>query len=255
MTRTQTRTETTAGERLVCALSALLLASLAGCALAPAGSGDTGLRLRVEQPVPFPAGSAHATFQRGRVVRQASLFEPYCQLEVNTVAQRRRTLGPGRYRVTRITSRVLRDPVTRIPLLRPALDCHDGIFQESIWRLAPDDDPGAYGEIRHLRCIAPYYNCTFGPPLALDQVQQVVGPYLAVVRLATAAAADSAQSCAARAVATDPPSKPISRCLDSARDHSESACWCRPDSRRGVPRRRLLRAAARRRARRARSRG
>lgn len=192
MTRTRTRTETGAGARLFSALPLLLVTGLAGCGLAPTGSGDVGLRLRVERPVPFPTGSAHATFQHGRVVRQASLFEPYCQLEVNTITDRRRTLGPGRYRVTRITSRVLRDPITRIPLLRPALDCDDGIFQESIWRLAPDDDPGAYGEIRHLRCIAPYYHCTFGPPLALDQVQQVVGPYLAVVRPATAADTDPA---------------------------------------------------------------
>jgi hypothetical protein len=205
MTRTRTTTETVAGGRLVAALALLFVTGLAGCALPPAGGGDAGLRLRVERPVPFPPGSAHATFQHGRMVRQASLFEPYCQLEVNTVADRRRTLGPGRYRATRSMTRVLRDPVTRIPMMWPTLDCDDGIFQESIWWLAPDEDPGAYGEIRHLRCIAPYYNCTFGPPLALDQVQRVVGPYLAVARVGTTATPDATPPSARAATPETPP--------------------------------------------------
>jgi hypothetical protein len=169
-----------AARTLPLAGSLALCAALGGCAV-PTTDVATGLRVSAERAVPFPAGSAHATFQHGRVVRQASLFEPYCQLEVDTVVPRKRVLAPGRWRVTRIGTRILRDPITRIPLLHPRLDCNDGIYQESIWRLAPDA-PGANPVVRHLRCIAPYSDCRFGPPLAMDQMQQVVGPYLSVTR-------------------------------------------------------------------------
>ncbi len=153
---------------------------LGGCAAPPATT-DTGLRLAVARPVPLPAGSAHTIFQHGRVVGDANQFEPFCELEVNTVLMERRVLPTGRYRVTRLVHRLLKDPTTRIPAVLLGLDCFDGVFQESIWRLAPADakaDPDA----RHLRCIAPYYNCRFGPPLAADQVQLVVGPYLTIER-------------------------------------------------------------------------
>jgi hypothetical protein len=163
-------------------LGAGIAAGGAGCALPGAvdgGGGDTGLRVDVRRPVPFSPGSAHASFQRGRVVRGTSLFEPYCQLEVNSVAPERRQLGTGRYRVTRISHRLLRDPITRIPTVYPGFDCNDGVFQESKWRLAPAD-AAASTEPRQLRCIAPYHNCTFGPPLSVDQVQSVVGDYLGV---------------------------------------------------------------------------
>jgi len=159
-------------------LVAALAAALSGC-VAPPPSNDTGLRLEVQRPVPLPAGSAHAVLQHGRVVRAANLFEPFCELEVNTVTPERRDVPPARYRVTRVAYRLLKDPITRIPAMPLGYDCFDGVFQESTWRLAPADataDPDA----RQLRCIAPYYNCTFGPPLAVDQVQLVVGRYLAV---------------------------------------------------------------------------
>jgi hypothetical protein len=155
-------------------------AGLGGCALPPtAPSADTGLSITMRQPVPIPGGSAHAIFQHGRVVCAASLFEPFCELEVSTVAPARRPLAPGRFRVTRIGHRLLRDPITRIPAVRTGFDCEDGIFQESLWRLAPAD-AGASPDVRRLRCIAPYHQCRFGPPLSVDQVQLVVGPYLAV---------------------------------------------------------------------------
>jgi hypothetical protein len=160
--------------------AALLAALLGGCALpTDPGGADTGLRVEIRRPVPLPAGSAHANFQSGRVVRATNLFEPYCQLEANLVAPERRELAPGSYRVVRISSRLLRDPITRIPAVYPTFDCSDGVFQESRWRLAPATAE-ASTDVRELRCIAPYYNCTFGPPLAVDQVQLVVGDRLGI---------------------------------------------------------------------------
>ncbi|WP_058558043.1 hypothetical protein [Thiohalocapsa sp. ML1] len=159
---------------------ALIAALLGGCALPTApGGGDTGLRVEIRRPVPLPAGSAHANFQFGRVVRGTNLFEPFCQLEANLVAPERRDLLPGAYRVSRVGNRLLRDAITRIPAVYPTFDCSDGVFQESRWRLAPASAE-ATTDVRELRCIAPYYNCTFGPPLSVDQVQLVVGDYLGI---------------------------------------------------------------------------
>jgi hypothetical protein len=160
--------------------AALLACALTGCATPPLmDTAGTGLHVAVRRPVPLPAGSAHASFQGGRVVRAASLFEPFCELEVNTVAPERRALAVGRYRVSRVTHRLLRDPITRIPAMHTGFDCDDGVFQESLWRLAPAV-PTAGADARHLRCIAPYYHCRFGPPLSVDQVQLVVGAHLAI---------------------------------------------------------------------------
>jgi hypothetical protein len=156
-----------------------LLGAMVGGCVSPPATTDTGLRLAVARPVPLPAGSAHAIFQHGRVVGAASQFEPFCELEVNTVRPERRMLRTGHYRVTRRVHRLLKDPTTRIPAVPLGFDCFEGVFQESIWRLAPADaktDPDA----RHLRCIAPYYDCRFGPPLAADQMQLVVGRYLTI---------------------------------------------------------------------------
>jgi hypothetical protein len=163
------------------ALGALVGVCVAGCALSTAGDADTGLRVSVPRPLPLPAGSAHTIFQGGRIVRAASLFEPFCELEVNTVAPERRSLPPGSYRVTAIGQRLLRDPITRIPAVPQGLDCSDGLFQESQWRLTPAAaDAGPTADARHLRCIAPYFDCRLGPPLSVDQVQLVVGRHLRI---------------------------------------------------------------------------
>ncbi len=159
-------------------MSALLGAVLGGCVSLPA-SKDTGLRVVVALPVPLPAGSAHSIFQQGRVVRAASLFEPFCELEVSTLAPEPSQLPAGRYRVTRVAHRLLQDPITRIPAVPLGLDCTDGVFQESIWRLMPAD-AGTDPDARQLRCIAPYFDCRFGPPLAASQIQLVVGHHLAI---------------------------------------------------------------------------
>jgi len=80
--------------------------------------------------------------------------------------------------VARITRRLLLDPTTRIPAVFVASSCSEPLFQESVWWLASPEP----SDVLFLRCIAPYYNCAFGPPLSPDQVQQQVGRYLAIQR-------------------------------------------------------------------------
>ncbi|WP_200285572.1 hypothetical protein [Rhabdochromatium marinum] len=166
-------------QTLVCAtafLVAVLVLGVGGCAVNPP-AGDTGLRVRVTAPVKIPAERAHATFQRGRLANVSSKLEPYCELEVRRVspAQGAR-IESGEFVVSRINSRLLVDPTTRIAAITLVSSCSDPLFQESIWWLRSDTP----SDVIYLRCIAPYYNCAFGPPLQPPQVQQQVGRYLAV---------------------------------------------------------------------------
>jgi hypothetical protein len=78
--------------------------------------------------------------------------------------------------VSRITSRLLLDPTTRIPVLFAGTSCMDPLFQEGVWWLISAEP----SDVMYLRCIAPYYNCAFGPPLGPVQVQQQVGRFLTV---------------------------------------------------------------------------
>lgn len=158
----------------------LMVIALGGCtpsATAIKNGGDTGLRLNVSAPIRIPAGRAHAIFQHGRLVSASNKQAPYCELEVRTVSPAGgNRVESGSFQVSRIGSRVLIDPTTRIPALTLVSSCSDPLFQESIWWLK-SSRPSV---VMYLRCIAPYYNCAFGPPLSPQQVQQQVGRYLEV---------------------------------------------------------------------------
>jgi len=163
------------------ALAVALAAGPVGCALEQRPDA-TGLSLRITAPILVPPGRAHATFQDGRLVSASSELEPYCELEVRDVsgtsAQR---LTGGTLEVTGIGSRVLRDPTTYIPAMPMMTSCSDPLFQELVWQLRSDEA----SEVMFLRCIAPYYNCAFGPPLSPHQVQRQLGRYLAVSSVPT----------------------------------------------------------------------
>jgi len=163
---------------VACSIALALVAALAGCA-SETRHAATGLSLKVTAPIVIPSGRAHATFQDGRLVGASNKFEPYCELEVRSVsgAEPQRLTG-GESQVSRISSRVLRDPTTRIPATFVMTSCSEPLFQELIWRLASTEP----SDVMFLRCITPYYNCAFGPPLSPEQVQHQVGRFLAVGR-------------------------------------------------------------------------
>lgn len=150
--------------------------AMTGCALRVGGSPPSVQAVEIRGHVQISRDRAHATFQGGRQVGGASQSVPYCQLEVNTVAQQPVLIPRGHARVTGERQTLLKDAVTRIPALIAGFSCSDAVFQESIWRL----DGGADSDLRHLRCIAPYFNCQIGPPLSPAQVQAVVGPAIRV---------------------------------------------------------------------------
>jgi len=155
---------------------ALVVVSASGCAW-NAQPVFTGLSLAVTRPIVIPPGRAHAILQGGRLTHTSNKFEPYCELEVRTVSGATpQRLTTGEFQVSRTTQRLLLDPTTRIPAVVVASSCSDPLFQESVWWLASTEP----SDVLFLRCIAPYYNCAFGPPLSPDQVQQQVGRYLAI---------------------------------------------------------------------------
>jgi hypothetical protein len=161
---------------VVMALLVALVVVAGGCAW-EARPAFTGLSLTITRPIVIPSGRAHAILQAGRLAPASNKFEPYCELEVRTVSGATpQRLTSGEFRVGRTTQRLLLDPTTRIPAVFVASSCADPLFQESVWWLASAEP----SDVLFLRCIAPYYNCAFGPPLSPDQVQQQVAPYLAV---------------------------------------------------------------------------
>lgn len=172
-------TWTTSGARrpwpqLLATLMVIAIAS--GCAF-DQGPQDTGLSLRVTTPIRIPPGRAHAIFQQGRLASASNKLNPYCELEVRTLAPEQGAwIASGEFSVVRISARLLLDPTTRIPAIMVVSSCSDPLFQESIWHLASAEP----SDVMYLRCIAPYYNCAFGPPLMPAQVQEQVGRYLAI---------------------------------------------------------------------------
>ena len=154
-----------------CGLGALLLALMSGGCTLGDRLGAEGLLVEIPAPVTIPAGSAHARFQGGRQVAAASRIEPYCELEIKTVSERPQQAQPGRYPIRGQRFTLLRDPTTRIPALLTGINCSDPLFQESFWRVGAVSGGNLYA----LRCIRPFYNCAFGPPLSLGEVGAVTG--------------------------------------------------------------------------------
>jgi len=173
------------GARSAAILATLALgAGLTACVLDTRATRPR-LAVRVTAPIAIPPGQAHVVLQDGRIANASNRLEPWCELEVRTLAGAEPTLiTGGSFQVSRISSRLLLDPTTRIPVVFVATSCADPLFQEGVWWLSSS----APSDVMYLRCIAPYYNCALGPPLPPDQVQRQVGRYLAVSEDAPAGA-------------------------------------------------------------------
>jgi hypothetical protein len=154
------------------ALTVLIAAVIGGCAHGPGAGVWVGTEIRIPEPIEISAGSARAWFQGGRQVSGVDRFEPYCELEIDTVSESPQWSSTGGFRVIGERYSLLRDSITRIPALITGFSCSDPLFQESIWRL----DGTAGSNVRSLRCVVAYFDCRIGPPLTLPQAQAVVGP-------------------------------------------------------------------------------
>lgn len=157
------------------ALIGVSLLLLSGCATRPSSSGVQGVQLT--DTVTIPAERAHTKFQAGRQVGGVDYSEPYCELEIKTVAEQPQQVPAVSLRVRRESLVLLKDPITRIPALIAGFSCFDDLYQESIWWLTGDEP----SPVVYLRCLAPYFNCQIGGPLTPAQVQQVVGSRILIV--------------------------------------------------------------------------
>ena len=153
-----------------------LAVGLVGCAIdgqPPA----TATSVTVTAPITIPPGTAHVALQGGRLANAGNDLSPYCELEVRTVSgDEPQRITTGEFRVTRVSQRLLRDPMTRVPAILAPSSCSDPLFQELVWWLSSTEP----SDLMYLRCIAPYYNCAFGPPLSPPQIQEQVGRYLTI---------------------------------------------------------------------------
>ena len=155
-------------------LAVALAGGTAGCVTR---SPPLGLSVTLTAPIAIPPHQAHAVLQDGRLANASNRLDPWCELEVRTLSGAEpRLVTHGQFRVSRVSSRLLLDPTTRIPVIFAATSCSDPLFQEALWWLTAT----APSDVMYLRCIAPYYHCAFGPPLSPVQVQQQVGPYLTI---------------------------------------------------------------------------
>jgi hypothetical protein len=156
--------------RFVIGVSLLLL--VGGCVGYSQVGGTRGILLELEQPLRIRAYRAHAKFQAGRQVAGVNRYEPWCQLEIDTVAEQPQRVETGRFPVREIVDAFIKDYDTRMPALLGGLSCDDLVFMErTMWV-----DRAASPQILYLRCFAPYTNCRFGPSLTLQQMQAVTGP-------------------------------------------------------------------------------
>ncbi|MEJ2575792.1 MAG: hypothetical protein P8106_03650 [Gammaproteobacteria bacterium] len=145
---------------LRCALPVILLAAglLTGCAGLRGGYVPVGIgEVVVLKPQTVPAGRARTFYQAGGSVARVDVYEPYCELEINTVADHPQTIAPGRFRVVRGGTALLSDPDARLPIFGPFVDvgCGDEIYYEVDYRLSSAAQPG----VRQLRCRQAFPAC------------------------------------------------------------------------------------------------
>ena len=152
----------------------LVLAGCAGFGGQPVPDGLLSFELK--RPLEIPRDKAHTKFQRGRQVGGVNRYEPWCELEIQTVSESTQRVEPADLSVGRVSQAFIKDYNTRTPALLGGLACHDLVFQETTWWV----DSGTQSPVIYLRCFAPYTNCRFGPPLSPAQIQGVVGSSIGI---------------------------------------------------------------------------
>lgn len=154
-----------------------VLAILTGCQNWPDARYVTpgAAALEVLAPVTIPANRARAHFQHGGPVFSVDAYEPYCELEISTVAEQPQRVERDVFLVRRVTTAILSDPEARLPLSGPFvdIDCGDRVYYEVAYRLASDLQPG----VRKLSCRRAVNACWPGGGYPyLEEIRAALGP-------------------------------------------------------------------------------
>ena len=106
-------------------LAVALAGVAAGCSL-DTRSPPIGVSVTLTAPIAIPPEQAHAVLQDGRLANASNRLNSWCELEVRTLSGAEpRMITRGHFRVSRVSSRLLLDPTTRIPVIFPATSCSD----------------------------------------------------------------------------------------------------------------------------------
>lgn len=175
------------------AIGLTLAVLLAGCAglesadpASPHYAYTAGWTVQLNQSLTIPAGAATVRLQYGRIVPRNSVQEhdPFCIVELETVAAEPQVLQPGRFDVWRVRRSV--NPVTAAatsPLVKTGHD-DDGdpsfLYFVTEFRLRDPNQPA----LRGMRCawnqMAPV-NRMLMRHLTLDEIRGAVGGWITLI--------------------------------------------------------------------------
>lgn len=156
----------------------LMTASLHKCAMAASATFDPypepAIELLLTEPLRIPPGTAHITFQDGKIVGSADRYRPYCEFEVDTVSDGTQEIPPGRFQVSATAYRRLADELAGIaasPVL--SWDCSEDVYYETRWRLRSRHYPGA----RVLICREVFGSCGAGRYPGPAEIREALGAW------------------------------------------------------------------------------
>jgi len=162
------------GQAPVVAAVALCGALLGGCNLTGSRLPNADdWRLILLNDVVIPAGRARALYQNGKQVARVDLYNPHCEIEIDTVDERPQRLHADSFYVTRRMLRVVSDEQSAMPasILSP-LNCSEDNYYESLFWLASERQQ----DIRMLLCRNWSMSCDLGRHLTLAEILNVLGP-------------------------------------------------------------------------------
>ena len=135
------------------------------------GSPSTPLyELELKRELLIPTGAARAYFQHGAQTASKDRYQPYCELEISTVAEQPQRVAPDVFAITRLARRLVSDEESGMPVRTEFFGSRD-IFHESHLWLSSRRQPG----VRKLICRSWTQDLGRGRFLSVREMQAVLG--------------------------------------------------------------------------------
>ena len=127
-------------------------------------------RLELTRKLRIPAGSARAYFQHGRQIPSKDRYQPYCELEIVTVAQYPQQVAPDTFDIVGTGLRMVSDEDSGMPVW-PGFYGGQDIFHEIHMRLSSSQQP----RVHRLICRSWSQDFGRGRYLSIQGIQAVLG--------------------------------------------------------------------------------